>query len=190
MWLAGGRRTKRKKRIPANVEVGAGTIVGSDVRFLTWLPTERIVIGRYCSIGPHGVIFAGGNHRTDIASTFAFDHFLLGQPFPSRTYQTTPPTVIGNDVWLGRAATVLGGVRIGDGAVVAAGAVVFSEVPPYAVVAGNPARVMRYRFSQRTVARLLKIGWWNWSEAEIRENMEWLYKPINEFVAHFDRDGE
>lgn len=188
--LLGRPRVVRSRQIHRNAQIGDGTVIGDAVLFLSWLPTERIVIGRFCSIGERSVIFIGGNHRTDTASTFAFDFFLLDQRFPSRTYQTTPNTVIGNDVWIGRDSMIMGGVHIGDGAVIAAGSVVVSDVPPYAIAAGNPARVVRYRFSRRTVERMLRIAWWDWPEDKLSQNMEWLYRPINEFVAHFDPEYE
>jgi len=107
----------------------------------------------------------------------------------TRTYRTSRNTTIGNDVWIGFRSTVLGGAQIGDGAVVAAGSVVFSDVPPFAVVAGNPAQVVRYRFSRKTAERLQRIAWWNWPEEKVRENLEWFYKPVAEFVERFDSGG-
>jgi acetyltransferase-like isoleucine patch superfamily enzyme len=103
-----------------------------------------------------------------------------------RTYQSTRNTTIGNDVWIGYRSMILGGAHVGDGAVIAAGSVVFTDVPPYAIVAGNPAEIVRYRFSKAIVERLLRITWWNWSEEKIRENIEWFYRPIIEFVEQFD----
>lgn len=160
------------------LQIGRGTYYGSDVVLKTWLPEERIIIGKYCSIGEHVVICTGGMRRTDIAALFPFD--------VSRTYQSTANTVIGNDVWVGFGAMVLGGAVVGDGTVIASGAVVFDAVPPFAVVAGNPARVLRYRFSRPVVESLLRIAWWHWPETQVRANVDWFYRPIAEFVAHFD----
>jgi len=130
---------------------------------------ERLVIGRFCQIA-HGVEFitASANHRYDGFSSFPFAIFDGGfdagrasLPGPGRD------TLIGNDVWIGRDARILPGARIGDGAIIGAGAVVAGCVPPYAMVAGNPARVRRLRFDPAVVARLCVLRWWDWPIATI-----------------------
>ncbi|MFW5655453.1 MAG: CatB-related O-acetyltransferase [Roseicyclus sp.] len=124
---------------------------------------ERLVIGRFCQIAD-GVTFltASANHRHDGISSFPFA--IFGGPVDDRPSMPGPgpDTLVGHDVWLGAGATILPGARIGSGAIVGARAVVSGEVPPYAIVAGNPARVIRRRFDAATVARLLEIGWWDW----------------------------
>jgi virginiamycin A acetyltransferase len=128
---------------------------------------ERLIIGKYCALASGTrFIMAGGNHPAAGVSTFPFaifggdwarDTTDLIYDLPSRG-----DTVVGNDVWFGYQALVLPGVRIGDGAIVAAAAVVSRDVPPYAIVAGNPARVVRTRFAEADVARLLRSAWWDW----------------------------
>ncbi len=132
---------------------------------------ERLVIGRYCALAT-GVTFlmAGAAHRMTGLSTYPFP--LMGgdwlETMPLfRERERRGDTVLGNDVWLGHRATVLPGVRIGDGAVVAAESVVTSDVPPYAVVAGNPARLVRLRFTEPEIARLSAIAWWDWPVDEV-----------------------
>jgi virginiamycin A acetyltransferase len=166
-----------------NAQIGRFTCFMPDLSLRTWLPHERIIIGKYCSIADRVVVCTGGHHRTDLAALFAFD--------PDRTYRGTKNTIIGNDVWIGSGAMLMGGVSIGDGAVIASGSVVVSDVPAFAIVAGNPATLVRYRFSEDTVGRLLRIAWWDWSDAKVWGNLEWFYRPINEFVEHFDppKDG-
>lgn len=127
---------------------------------------ERLVIGRYCALAT-GVRFLmnGANHRLDGPSTFPFpsmggswaENVDLLVDLPSRG-----DTVVGDDVWIGNGATVMPGVRIGHGAVVAAGSVVVTDVPDYGVVGGNPARLLKRRFDDRTVERLLAVAWWDW----------------------------
>lgn len=127
---------------------------------------ERLIIGKYCALGT-GVRFImnGANHRMDGPSTFPFpimgggwsEHFGLIADLPGRG-----DTVVGNDVWFGNGAMVMPGVRIGNGAIVASGAVVVDDVPDYGIVGGNPAKLIRTRHSDRDVARLLDIAWWDW----------------------------
>jgi virginiamycin A acetyltransferase len=128
---------------------------------------QRLVIGRFTAIAPGvTILMPAGNHPTVGPSTYPFTMF--GGVWTEATldaYQSIPPlpdTVIGNDVWLGRGATVLPGVSIGDGAVIAAHSVVTKDVAPYAVVAGNPARQVRTRFAEEDVALLLSVRWWDW----------------------------
>jgi len=136
---------------------------------------DRLVIGRFCAIAT-GVKFImnGANHKLDGVSTFPFPimgggweealPLLMNQPHRG-------DTIVGNDVWLGYDALVLPGVKIGDGAIVATRAVVTKDVPPYAVVAGNPARAVRMRFADDVIARLLRLAWWNWSAEKITRNV-------------------
>ncbi|MEK2495309.1 CatB-related O-acetyltransferase [Kitasatospora purpeofusca] len=132
---------------------------------------ERLVIGKYCALGT-GVRFImnGANHRTDGPSTFPFPimggswaaHFDLLTDLPSRG-----DTVVGSDVWFGNGVTVMPGVRIGHGAIVATGSVVTADVPDYAVVGGNPAQVIRRRYEEKDIARLVAVAWWDWPAEHI-----------------------
>lgn len=121
---------------------------------------ERLVIGKFCQIAD-GVQFitASANHRHDGFSSFPF--FIFGGDAASMP-APGPDTVVGNDVWIGQGARILPGARIGDGVIVGTGAVVGGTVPPYSVVAGNPARILRHRFPPEVVARLLDLRWWDW----------------------------
>jgi acetyltransferase-like isoleucine patch superfamily enzyme len=164
-----------------NAHIGRCTIFSPDLVLRTWIPGEKIIIGKYCSIADRVTICTGGMHRTELAALFAFDF--------ARAYRGTKNTTIGNDVWIGSGALIMGGASVGDGAVVASGSVVFSDVPPFAIVAGNPAAVVRYRFSQPIVQRLLRIAWWHWPNVKLFANVEWFFQPITEFVEHFDPHG-
>jgi virginiamycin A acetyltransferase len=143
--------------------------------FLYGYGPERLIIGRYCAIAS-GVrfIMPGANHADLGPSTFPFG--IFGGIWAERTMdlvmsaESRGDTVVGNDVWLGYRALVMPGVAIGDGAVVAAASVVTSDVPPYAIVGGNPARVLRRRFEDDEVERLLRAAWWDWPVELVTEH--------------------
>jgi acetyltransferase-like isoleucine patch superfamily enzyme len=132
----------------------------------------RVVVGRYSSIGEGVEFLVGGNHRMDWVSTFPF-RVMLGLPGALKDGHpwSKGDIVVGSDVWIGRQALVLSGVRIGHGAVVAARATVAEDVPPYAIVAGNPARVVKYRVDSAHVEQLLAISWWDWPDEVVRERI-------------------
>lgn len=115
---------------------------------------QRLTIGRYCSFAGNVEILLRGNHRVDFVTTYP----LTGD---NDLCMTGGDVTIGNDVWCGNGAIIMPGVTIGDGAVVGAHAVVTKDVPPYAIVAGNPARIIRKRFDDETIAALLKNPWWS-----------------------------
>lgn len=131
---------------------------------------DKLIIGRFCQIG-HGVEFVmnGANHQMNAVSTFPF-YTLPGWDMAPPAMDDLPlkgDTVIGNDVWIGQNAVILPGVRIGDGAIIGASSVVGSDVPPYTIVAGNPARTLRERFDEELTALLLELRWWDKSVEEI-----------------------
>ncbi|HEX2018984.1 MAG TPA: CatB-related O-acetyltransferase [Aurantimonas sp.] len=138
---------------------------------------DRLVIGRFCAIAS-GVRFVmnGANHAMTGLSTYPFNIFGHGweKGFDVATVEAgmKGDTVVGNDVWIGERATILPGVSIGDGAIVASLAVVSRDVEPYAVVAGNPARQVRQRFDPGTIERLLAVAWWNWPAEKITRNLD------------------
>ena len=126
---------------------------------------ERLILGRFCQVADGAVfITASANHRRDGFSTYPFAIFQsdFDSGRPSLPQGPGPDTAIGHDVWIGKDARILPGAQIGDGVIVGAGAVVGGTVPPYSVVAGNPGRVVRRRFDEATIERLLTVAWWNW----------------------------
>jgi virginiamycin A acetyltransferase len=135
-----------------------------NVRYLFPFIGDRLVIGKFCAIASGATfLMNGGSHATEGFSTYPFS--IFGGAWAAAEPEHWPQkgdTVIGNDVWIGYQATFLPGVTVGDGAIIAAKAVVTGDVPPYAVMAGNPARVVRLRFPEATIDRLLKLRWWNW----------------------------
>lgn len=149
-------------------EVGAHSYGDPQIKW--WGENAKLRIGRYCSIADDVTIFLGGNHRPDWISTYPFNR--IGAWPDAASIEGHPATrgdvVIGNDVWIGNGAVVLSGVTIGDGAVVGAQAVVTRSVPPYAIVAGNPARQIRERFPQPIVDALIQVAWWNRPDEEVK----------------------
>ena len=143
-------------------------------------------IGRFCSFAANVSILLGGEHRLDWVTTY---------PFPvvcpeARSIQGHPrskgPVVIGNDVWIGTGSTLLSGVTVGDGAVIAARSVVTKPVPPYSIVGGNPARLLKYRFGQDQIAALLRIRWWDWPIEKIRDAWPLLLSgDIDAFIRKY-----
>jgi acetyltransferase-like isoleucine patch superfamily enzyme len=194
---------------PGALSVGARTYAARSTLIKTWATSERIEIGSWCSIaGEVRIVHPGvseeytdragrsvslrlrGNHRIESATTYPIGILLKHIDFdttPADGSLQSRPLVIGCDVWIGYRATILGPVTIGHGAVIGAGAVVTSDVPPYAIVAGNPARVLRMRFPPNVVERFLKIAWWDWPEERVIALGEWFLRPAIEFVDQFDR---
>lgn len=136
---------------------------------------DRLVIGRFCALA-RGVKFImnGANHALDGFSTYPF--YIFGGGWEAATpapegFPYKGDTVIGNDVWIGYDSLIMPGVKIGNGAIVAARSVVTAEVPAYAIVGGNPARVLRQRFSPEVVAALEQIAWWDWPVARISAHL-------------------
>lgn len=155
---------------------------------ITYPAAARLIVGSFCSLAPMSNIFLGGNHRSDWVSSYPFPNFR--EHFPTahgKTPISKGDIIIGNDVWIGNFCNILSGVTIGDGAVVAACAVVTKDVPPYAVVAGNPARVVKYRFSEEQIAALLRIRWWDWEKEKIDREMDFICSAdIDAFIARHD----
>jgi acetyltransferase-like isoleucine patch superfamily enzyme len=176
--------------LPRGLVVGRHTYGPVDyyATFPMYTEGARTTVGAFCSISPECRILGGGEHRIDRASTFPLNSRLFdpaGRTGPDSV--ATAPTVIGNDVYIGVGAIVLAGVTIGDGAVVGAGAVVTNSVPPYAIVAGNPARVVRHRFDAETRARLLALAWWEWDDSEIRAAQPWFMADIASFLDEMEQ---
>lgn len=148
-----------------------------NVKYLFDFTGDKLIIGKFCMIAS-GVKFImnGANHLTEAVSSYPFAIFGNGweTAMEGKTYPNKGDTVIGNDVWLGHNATIMAGVEIGDGAIIATNATVTKNVAPYTVVGGNPAREIRKRFDDQKIDYLLKLQWWNWDIEEITKNIRWL----------------
>ena len=132
-----------------------------------------IKIGNFCSIAKY-VSIQEDYHNPDRITTYCLERNLLGVVPTDSAMVSKGKIIIGNDVWIGARAQILSGVTVGDGAVVGAGAIVTKDIPPYAIVAGNPAKVIRFRFDQNKIDELMELAWWDWSIEKIKENREFL----------------
>jgi virginiamycin A acetyltransferase len=137
---------------------------------------DKLIIGKFCAIA-RGVKFImnGANHKISGVSTYPFQIFGNGwervMPKPG-DLPYKGDTIVGNDVWIGYEALIMPGVKIGNGAIVSSRSVVVSDVAPYSIVGGNPAKQIRLRFEPETVARLESLAWWNWPVEKITEHLE------------------
>lgn len=148
--------------------------------------SSNLKIGKFCSISQDVNIFLGGEHRSDWVSTYPFP--ILKKSWPSASKitghtKTKGDVIIGNDVWIGYGVTIMSGVTIGDGAIIGAKAVVTKNVDPYTIVGGVPAKIIRKRFSETQIKKLLSISWWNWSNKKINNYMLMLCNDnIDQFI--------
>jgi len=164
------KRSKKSKWLHEKYpqyEIGRGTY--GNPRIHSWKEGTTLTIGAFCSIAPGVQIFLGGEHRADWVTTYPFHIF-----WESGLHLTGPPktkgnVIIGNDVWIGSEALILSGVKIGDGAVVGARSLVAKDIEPYSIYAGNPARLIRKRFDDATIQKLLELEWWTLSDEKIEK---------------------
>jgi acetyltransferase-like isoleucine patch superfamily enzyme len=171
------------------MQVGEHTYGHEGIIIRSWGEGKKLIIGKFCSIALNVRVYLGGNHRTDWITTYPFGHVGI-KKFSENPVQGHPSTngdvVVGNDVWIGDYATIMSGIKIGNGAVIAANSHVVKDVPVYSIVGGNPAKVIKYRFSQEQIEKLEKIQWWNWEDQKIKENVNLLCSNnIDEFINKF-----
>lgn len=148
-----------------------------NVKYMFDFTGDKLIIGKFCMIAS-GVTFImnGANHLTDSISTYPFAIFGNGweNAMAGKVYPFKGNTVIGNDVWIGYNATIMAGVTIGDGAIIATNSTVTKDVAPYSIVGGNPAQEIRKRFPDDVVQKLLEIRWWDWDAEKITRNVQYL----------------
>jgi virginiamycin A acetyltransferase len=189
IYPRGDRETVYLKNVvrDPNILVGAYTFYNDFVRdpaefeknnVLYHYPVNRdhLVIGKFCSIACGAkFLFTSANHAMRSLSTYPFPIFReewgLKRERVTEAWDNKGDIVIGSDVWIGYEAVILQGVSIGDGAVVGARAVVTKDVPPYAIVGGVPARVIRMRFDERTIEALMRLKWWDWPREKIQKHL-------------------
>lgn len=146
---------------------------------------DKLIIGKFCMIAS-GVEFImnGANHLTDATTAYPFAIFgsAWQQAMKNKTYPNKGNTTVGNDVWIGYKTTIMPGVTIGNGAFIAAKSVITRDVPPYAVVGGNPAKIIRYRFPEDKIQELLQLKWWDWDIDKITKNVTYLTGSTLDFL--------
>lgn len=165
-----------------------GTYFDRNVNIISWSDEYHIHLGKYNSIGRDCNFFLHANHRIDWITTssqlwgpvtpqIAQMHMDMGHP------SCKGDIIIENDVWIGAKSTIMSGIKIHNGAVVAANSTVTKDVPPFAIVGGNPARVIKYRFDEKQIESLLKIAWWDWTEDRIKTDAMLLWSDkLDEFI--------
>lgn len=171
-----------------NIKVGEYTIYNdfyndprdfekNNVLYQYPINNDKLIIGKFCSIACKAkFLMTSGNHTMRSLSTYTFPIFYeewgLDVSHITDAWDNKGDIVIGNDVWIGYDAIIMSGVKIGDGAIIGTRAIVTHDVPPYTIVGGIPAKVIKKRFSDDTILKLLKIKWWNWSYEKIQANIK------------------
>ncbi len=191
MGLVGEWRKRRKKKVweknNPNVSVGRHTYGVQTSTVFKAAKDAQLRVGAFCSIAADVAFLCDALRDTSAATQFPMHKVLTGTPMkkPRRLGIT-----IGNDVWIGRSAIIMPGVKVGDGAAIGAGAIVTKDVPAYAIVAGSPARLIRSRFLPHQIEQLQKIRWWDWSDEKLTAEIEYLTGPLDEFLARHGRPSE
>jgi acetyltransferase-like isoleucine patch superfamily enzyme len=165
-----------------------GTYFDRNVNIISWSDKYHIHLGKYNSIGRDCNFFLHANHRVDWITTssqlwgpvtpeIADMHMKMGHP------DCKGDIIVENDVWIGAKSTIMSGVKIHNGSIVGSNSVVTKDVPPYSIVVGNPARVVKLRFNEKQIESMLKIAWWNWTEDRIKTEAMTLWSDnIDEFI--------
>lgn len=182
--IAGVTRTAYLKNIIINPQIIVGDYTYYDdpvdvynfeknVLYLFDFIQDKLIIGKFCQIAT-GVRFImnGANHALNGISTYPFRAFDEAWQEAPSVMINKGNTVIGNDVWFGNGATIMPGVKIGSGAIIGAGSLITKDVAPYTIVGGNPGRVIRQRFDDKTIDFLLRLSWWDWPIAKITANIQ------------------
>lgn len=176
------KRNKHNETAPNNLfdinMVSVGRYTYGRLEVLTFNTQNHLKIGNFCSIAPKVVFLLSADHYTDHISSFPFKVKV------TRELETEGVSkgdiIVDDDVWIGYGATILSGVHIGQGAIVAAGAVVSSDVPPYAIVGGVPAKVLKYRFEREIIDKLVQIDYSKLEKEKIEEHIDELYEQLKD----------
>ena len=153
---------------------------------------DKLIIGKFCSIACGAkFIFNSANHSLSSLSTYPFPIFFeewnLDVKDITKAWDNKGNIIIGNDVWIGNGAKIMAGVHIGDGAVVAADALIVKDVEPYSIVGGVPAKLIKWRFSPEIIERFKKIKWWEYDVSIIKKNAE-LFENVEQMLEQFEKE--
>jgi virginiamycin A acetyltransferase len=173
----GERCVLHKVVLQGNIKIGNNTTInGPGTEFHG--VNSSIEIGNFCSIARHTAI-QDHNHNVDCITTYFIKHNVFQEDSRKNDMVSKGKIKIGNDVWIGTQTVILSGITIGDGAVIAANSVVTIDVPPYAIVGGTPAKIIKYRFDDEIINELLRIQWWKWNIEKIKSNKPLFYENLS-----------
>ena len=164
-----------------------GTLSTINQDCVVYFPNGRITVGNYSGIARRVTFLCGGPRDHASVDHPTVSNFRFRSHYPDSNYpvgRDKGPIDIGSDCWVGTEAMIFGGTTIGHGSIVGARAVVTKDVPPFAVVAGNPAKIIRYRFERHVIDRLMEIRWWDWDRGKVESNID-LLADIDMFLAKF-----
>ncbi len=177
------------KRFGDNVTVGDYTYGFFDV--LEWDNKTKLKIGKFSSIAADVLFLLGGNHRADFITTYPFNALMENFRYIEGHPHSKGDITVGNDVWIGHGSKILSGVSIGDGAIIGANSLVTRDIPPYAIAVGSPAKVIKYRFDEETIEKMLEIKWWDFKEDEIIKIIPLLQSTdMTEFLKIYGKPNE
>lgn len=172
---------KNPSNIYAQYDIGDFTY--GFPKIFSWDEGSKLKIGRFCSIARGVEIYLGGEHRIEWVTTYPFNALFTEHAEIKGHPKTKGDVVIGNDVWVADGAIIMSGVTIGDGAVIGARSVVTKDVKPYEIIAGNPAKHIKFRFDEKVIKELLEIKWWNWETSKIDKYVHLLQSDnLNKFI--------
>jgi len=177
---------------PSNIytQYDIGDFTYGYPKIFSWGEGSKLKIGKFCSIARGVEIYLGGEHRIEWVTTYPFNALFPEHSKIKGHPKTKGDVVIGNDVWIADGAIIMSGVTVGDGAVIGARSVVTKDVKPYEIVAGNPAKHIKFRFDEKVIKELLEIKWWNWETSKIDKYVHLLQSDnINKFIKACKGEG-
>ncbi|MDM8346467.1 CatB-related O-acetyltransferase [Pseudochrobactrum sp. sp1633] len=169
-------------KLPNGVHVGEWTYGIEEKGLFGCDLSTPLQIGKFCSIAQNVSFLCKANHPTHFASTFPFKTEMTRVEPNGSDLIDNGSITIGNDVWIGRGVTIMPNVTIGHGAVIGTNALVNKDIPPYAIVVGVPAKILKFRFTKPQIEKLLNIQWWNWSDQKIIDEQPSFFIPIDQFI--------